>query len=223
MKRDNIFIGLYGLSLALVLASLYLVFLGVPTEAVMGIVQRIFYVMVPMGWLSMLSFAIIFLASIMYLRSKQSQWDALGQCAGQLGILFTTITLLVGSMWARPIWGAWWTWEPRLTSTLMLWLIYVAYFMVRSFAAEESRGAVFAAVVGIVGFIDVPIIALSTSLWRGIHPPALVFEGGLAPQMALTLMAGIFAYTAFYAVLLMQTVSVKNAEIKLKNLKESNS
>jgi heme exporter protein C len=114
----------------------------------------------------------------------------------------------------------WWTWEARLTATLILWLIYVAYFLVRSFAPEESRGARFAAVIGIIGFVDVPIIALATTLWRGLHPPPLIFEGGLAPSMALTLMVSIFAFTVLFFVLLILRVSMENNEIDIKQLKE---
>ncbi len=111
-------------------------------------------------------------------------------------------------------------WEPRLTATLVLWLIYLAYFLVRSLAADEYRGATFAAVVGIVGFIDVPIISLSTTLWRGMHPGAIVFEGGLAPPMLLTLIVSLFAFTALYSVLLVQTISIKNDEAEIRRLKE---
>ena len=107
-----------------------------------------------------------------------------------------------------------------MTATLVLWLIYLAYFLVRSFATEESRGARFAAVVGIVGFIDIPIIVLTTTLWRGIHPGPLIFQGGLAPAMLLTLLVSIAAFTTLYSLLLIQRVSMKNDEIEIKRLKE---
>ncbi len=220
MRKSYLFKGLFILSFMLVVAALYLIFVYVPTEATMGIVQRIFYIMVPMGWLSMLSFLIIFVGSILYLRSKEARWDILNQSSAEMGIIATTLTLLTGSMWAKPVWGVWWTWEPRLTATLVLWLIYLAYFLVRSFAADEYRGATFAAVVGIVGFIDIPIIGLSTTLWRGMHPGAIVFEGGLAPSMLLTLIVSLFAFTALYLVLLLQTISIKNGETEIRRLKE---
>ena len=173
-----------------------------------------------MGWLSLLSFLIIFIGSILYLVKRQSKWDTLAYSAAEVGIVFTTLALITGSIWAKPIWGVWWTWEPRLTATLVLWFIYIAYLVVRSFATEESRGARFAAVVGIIGFIDIPIIALATTLWRGIHPGPLIFQGGLAPAMLLTLLVSIAAFTALYALLLMQRVSMKNDEIEIKRLKE---
>ncbi len=201
-------------------AALYLVFVYVPTEKEMGIVQRIFYLMVPVGWLALLSFLIIFIGSILYLRKRESKWDILASSSAEIGIVFTTLALITGAIWAKPVWGVWWTWEPRLTATLILWLIYFAYFAVRSFATEESRGATFAAVVGIIGFIDIPIVALSTTLWRGIHPGAVIFQGGLAPSMLLTLLVSLAAFTTLYFLLLIQRVSIKNDEMEIRRLKE---
>ncbi len=210
---------LLGVSTLLMVASLYLVFIYVPTEE-MGIVQRIFYLMVPMGWLALLAFLVVFIGSILYLTKRESKWDIIAYSAAEVGIIFTSLTLIAGSIWARPIWGVWWTWEPRLTTTLVLWLIYVAYFVVRSFAAEESRGARFAAVVGIIGFVDIPIIALSTTLWKGIHPPMMIFqEGGIAPPMLLTILVSVAAFTALYALLLRQRVLMKYDENEIKRLK----
>ncbi len=221
MKESHIFkSGLLGLSFVLFVAALYLVFIYVPTEKEMGIVQRIFYLMVPLGWLSLLSFFIVFIGSILYLRKRESKWDILAYSSAEVGIVFTTLALITGAIWAKPIWGIWWTWEPRLTATLVLWLIYLAYLMVRSFATDESRGARFAAVVGIIGFIDIPIIALATTLWRGMHPGPVIFQGGLAPSMLLTLLVSIAAFTTLYWLLLMQRVSMKNDEIEIKKLKE---
>ncbi len=210
---------LLGLGFVLTVISLYLVFAYVPTEETMGIVQRIFYLMVPMGWLSLLSFLIVFIGSILYLVKRESKWDILASCSAEIGIVFTTLALIVGAIWAKPIWGVWWTWEPRLTATIVLWLIYAAYLLVRSYTAEEQKGARFAAVVGIVGFIDIPIIALATTLWKGVHPGPLIFQGGLAPPMLLTLQVSIVAFTVLYVVLLMQRVSAKNDEIEIKRLK----
>jgi heme exporter protein C len=211
---------LLGLSFVLMVTALYLVFVYVPTEKEMGIVQRLFYLMVPMGWLALLSFIIIFIGSIRYLMKRESKWDILGHSAAELGIVVTTLALITGSIWAKPIWGVWWTWEPRLTATLVLWLIYLAYLMVRSFATEESRGARFAAVVGIIGFVDIPIIALATTLWRGMHPGPVIFQGGLAPPMLLTLLVSIAAFTALYFLLLIQLTSTKNDEGEIRRLKE---
>ena len=212
---------LLGLSVVLMVIALYLVFIDVPTEKEMGIAQRIFYLMVPMGWLALLSFAIIFVGSILYLVNRASKWDILAHSSAEVGIIFTTLALITGSIWARPIWGVWWTWaEPRLTATLVLWFTYIAYLLVRSYATDEQRGARFAAVVGIIGFIDVPIVVLATTLWRGMHPGPIIFQGGLAPSMLLTLLVGIAAFTTLYVLLLMQKISMKNDEIEIQRLKE---
>src|SRR3989304_3348290 len=212
MKRNI----LLAFGFLLMILSLYLVFIYVPTEKEMGIVQRIFYLMVPVGWLALLSFLVVFIGSILYLMKRQSRWDSSARSAAEIGIVCTTLALTVGSLWAKPIWGVWWTWEARLTATLVLWLIYIDYFMVRSFATVESRGGGFSAVIGIVGFIDIPIVALATTLWRGMHPPPLIFqESGLAPSMFLTLMVSIAAFTALFFILLMLRVSMANNEVDI--------
>lgn len=215
---------LLGSSFVLIVFALYLVFVWVPTEEMMGIVQRIFYFHVPMAWVSFLAFAIVFLGSVLYLWKKDSKWDVLAGSAAEIGVIFATLVLITGPLWARPVWGVWWTWDARLTTMLVLWLIYLAYLMVRPFAAEESRGARYAAVVGIIGFIDVPIVALSISLWRTQHPGPLVFQsGGLAPSMLFTLIVSVAAFTTFFALLLMQRISLKNTEMEFNRLKELNS
>ena len=216
MKRTILLV----LGFLLMLVSLYLVFVWVPTEKEMGIVQRIFYLMVPVGWLALLSFLVVFIGSILYLAKRQTRWDTIARSSAEIGIVCTSLALTVGSLWAKPIWGVWWTWEARLTATLILWLIYLAYFMVRSFATEESRGARFAAVIGIVGFVDIPIVALATTLWRGMHPPPLIFQNGLAPSMLLTLMVSITAFTVFFFILLVLRVSMANNEVEIKQMKE---
>ena len=209
-----------GLSLLFMIASVYMVFVYVPTEREMGIVQRIFYLMVPMGWLALLSFVIVFICSILYLSKRQERWDILAYSSAEIGLVSTTLALIVGMLWARPIWGVWWTWEPRLTATLVLWFIYFAYFAVRSFAGEESRGARFAAVIGIVGFVDLPIVALATTLWRGMHPGGLIFTGGLEPRMLYTLLVSLVAYTLLYVLLLGFRRSIRQDEAEIRTLIE---
>jgi len=221
MKKSEILtVGFLGLSFILFVEALYLMFIYAPTEKTMGVVQRIFYLMVPMAWLSLLSFLIIFIGSLLYLRQRRSKWDILAHSSAELGIVFTTLTLVIGAIWAKPVWGVWWSWEPRLTATLVLWFIYLAYFMVRSLATEKSRGATYAAVIGIIGFIDVPIIGLATTLWRGMHPGGIIFQGGLAPSMMLALIANLVAFTALYFLLLLQAVSIRNYEVKIERLND---
>ena len=208
--------GLLGLSFALMLAALYMIFIYVPTEATMGVVQRIFYFHVPLAWLSFLAFFIVFLGSIMYLLKRDSKWDRLASSSAELGVVFTTLFLISGSIWAKPIWGVWWTWDPRLTTALILWLIYIAYLLVRSYVSDRQRGARFASVVGIMGFLDVPIVALAIVLWRTGHPSPVIFQGGLAPSMMLTLIVSIAAFTALYVLLLKQRLALKNTENEIR-------
>lgn len=208
-----------GVSALLMVTALYMVFIYVPTEATMGIVQRIFYLMVPLGWLALLSFLVVFIGSIFYLVKRDIKWDTIAYCSAEVGLVFTTLALIVGSLWARPVWGVWWTWEPRLTATLVLWLIYLAYLIIRSYVAEEGRRARFAAVIGIIGFIDIPIVVLSTTLWRGIHPGPVIFEGGLEPAMLQTLLVSITAFTVLFFYLLKERVSIKIVEAELMKLK----
>ena len=209
-----------GINAVLMIVTLYMIFLYVPAEKEMGIVQKIFYLMVPMGWLALLSFFIVFIGSILYLIHRNSRWDVLAHSAASIGIVFTTLALLTGSIWAKPIWGVWWTWEARLTGTLVLWMLYIAYFMVRSFTDEEARGATYSAVIGIVGFVDIPIIALATTLWRGMHPGGVIFSGGLAPPMLFTLITSIITFTSFYFLLLFQQFSFQYSENQIKKLKQ---
>ncbi len=217
---DALKTGVLGLSFILLAGSLYLIFIYVPTEQSMGVVQRIFYFHVPMAWVAFLAFFIVFLGSILYLWKRETKWDVIASSSAEVGVVFTTLILITGSIWAKPIWGAWWVWDARLTTALILWLIYLAYLMVRSFATDESRGARFAAIVGIVGFIDVPIVALTITLWRTQHPDPVVFQGGLAPPMLLTLLVCLAAFSTLYCLLLIQSVSIKNDEIKIRSLQE---
>jgi heme exporter protein C len=207
--------------MVLMSVALYMVFVYVPTEESMGIVQRIFYFHVPSAWVGFLAFFVVFVCSILYLVKRDTRWDVIATCSAELGVLFTTLVLITGPIWARPVWGVWWTWEPRLTTALILWLIYVAYMLVRSYASDKEQGARFGAVVGIVGFIDVPIVFLATTWWRTQHPGALVFQsGGLAPSMLATLMVSLAAFTALYWLLLVARVDIKRGENDLELLKE---
>ncbi len=211
---------LLGLSLVLMIASLYLVFIYVPTEASMGVVQRIFYFHIPLDWNAFLAFFVVFLGSIMYLVKRDTKWDRLASTSAHIGVIFTTLVLISGSLWAKPIWGVWWTWDPRLTSALILWIIYIAYILIRSYVSNYELGARFGAVVGIVGFVDVPIVALATTLWPTEHPGPIIFEGGIAPSMLLTLLVCIAAFTVLFFLLLFQRLAIRNVEWEIKMLKE---
>jgi heme exporter protein C len=210
---------LLGLSTALMLAALYMVFIFVPSDAETGVIQRIFYFHVPLAWIAFLAFFFVFGYSIMYLWKRDRKWDILASSSAEVGLVFTTLFLLTGSIWARPVWGVWWTWDSRLTSSLILWLIYLAYFIIRSYISEEERRARFAAIVGIIGFIDVPIIAMAITLWRTQHPGPVIFEGGLVTEMIWTLFVSIAAFTTLYVMLFSYRVLVKQDEYEINGLK----
>ncbi|OGO01631.1 MAG: cytochrome C assembly protein [Chloroflexi bacterium RBG_13_52_14] len=212
---------LLGISFGLMMAALYLVFIYVPTEGTMGVVQRIFYFHVPVAWVSFLAFFVVFIGSILFLWKRDEKWDMLARSSAEIGILFTSLVLITGPIWAKPAWGVWWTWDARLTTTLIMWVIYVSYLMVRSFAVEESRGARFAAVVGIFGFVDIPITAVAITLWRTQHPRPVIFEGGLAPSMLLTLIVCVAAFTLLYIYLMLQAISLKQAEADLGKISQA--
>jgi heme exporter protein C len=203
------------------IVALWMIFLYAPKEETMGNVQRIFYFHVPVDWVAFLSFLVVFIASIAYLRTRDQKWDNIAHSSAEMGILFTSLMLVTGMLWARPAWGVYWVWEPRLTTALVLWFIYIAYLLIRSYAGEETRGARFAAVLGIVGFIDVPIVALSIVLWRVQHPAPLVFEsGGLAPGMLPTLLVSLAAFTMLYIILMRVRFTLRKAEHILKTIEQ---
>ena len=213
---------LMGLGVALMALSLYLIFFYAPVEAVMGVVQKIFYFHVPSAWVAFLAFFVVFLGSILYLWKKDRKWDVLAHSSAEVGVIFTTLVLLTGPIWAKSAWGVWWTWDPRLTTTLILWLIYVAYLMVRSYAVSEAQGTRFAAVVGIVGFVNVPIVALAIVLWRTQHPGPLVWqEGGLDPAMRLTLMVSLLTFTVLYLNLLLRRMGLRRLKDSIEELRET--
>jgi len=160
------------------LAALYLVFMVVPTEREMGIVQRIFYFHVASAWVAYLGFFLVAGASVVYLWTGSAGADRLALAAGEVGVLFCTLLLVTGPIWARPIWGVWWTWDPRLTMTVILWAIYASYLMLRAFGGPEEAVRRYAAVLGIVGVLDIPIIMVSVRLLRGIHPAVITQKEG---------------------------------------------
>jgi heme exporter protein C len=189
-----------------VLTALWMVFFYVPTESTMGIVQRIFYVHVPSAWVAFMAFGIVALCSMGYLWLRDERLDAIAVSAAEVGMVFATTFIITGSLWGRLAWGAWWVWEPRLTLALLLWLIYVGYFMLRGATENPERGKRFAAVLGIVGAVDIPLIHLSVQWFRSQHPKPVIMkpEGPTAdPRIVGTLMVALLGFTlVFFAFML---------------------
>lgn len=180
-------------------------------SAMGGQLQRIFYFHVPAAWVAYLAFAIVFVSSIAYLRTRARRWDLLAQSAAEIGVVFCTLVLLTGPIWARPVWGTWWQWDARLTSTLVLWLTYVGYLMLRALASDPRRVGRLNAVVGIVGFLNVPVVHFSVYWWRTLHPrgPAVADPSrasGLGAAELVAFFAALAAFTALFAWLLAMRV-----------------
>jgi heme exporter protein C len=186
-------------------ATTVLGLLVVPADAEQGDVQRLMYVHVPAAWLAFLSFGVVFVASIAYLRTGRIRWDRVAVASAEIGVLFCVLTLALGSLWGRPVWGTWWTWDPRLTTTVVLLLIYVGYLSLRSVADSPSRRAHWSAVVGVVGFVDVPIVHMSVVWWRSLHQEATVIRPGaptMDTSMLVALLVGTVAFSVAYGYLM---------------------
>lgn len=209
------------LALANIAVALYMALWYAPREATMGDVQRIFYFHVPSAWIGFLAFFVVFIGSVLFLVKRESKWDALARSSAEIGVVFTTLVLLTGPLWAKAAWGAYWVWDARLTTTLVLWLIYIGYLMLRS-AVDDQRRARLAAVLGIVGFMDVPVIYFSVIWWRTQHPTLVVTDtGGLDHAMATTLMVALLSFTLLYAWLLMSRIRLEQKRDRLAMLQEA--
>lgn len=180
MKKD--LPGVLGVAVLMFLAG-YAAFFLAPTERTMGLIQRIFYFHVSSAWTGFVAFFLVFIASIAYLMKREAKWDWLAVSAAEVGVAYFTVVLVTGPIWAHPVWGIWWTWDARLTSTFVLWVLYVSYLLLRTLVSEPARRAVVSAVFGIFAFLDVPLVYLSIWLWRTQHPQPVIGGGGLDARM----------------------------------------
>ena len=207
----------------MMLANLYLIFMVAPTDSVLGHVQRVFYFHVPIAIMSFVAFLVVFIGSLGYLVRRTPSWDSVAHASAEVGVVLVTLALLTGIIWARPVWNTWWTWEPRLTTTLILWLIYVAYLMVRSYAPTQSKGAIYAAVVGIIGFVDVPIVYYSVVWWRSIHPSPVVGPfaqaDALEGSMSLILLFSFITFLFLFAYMVLERIELRRAEEALGQIR----
>ena len=214
------------LTMVAFLVAMAAIFIFVTTEQTEGAVQRIMYFHIPAAWLAFFAFFIVFLSSILFLWKKEREWDIYALASAEIGVIFCSLVLITGPVWARPIWGAWWVWDARLTSTLILWFIYVSYLMLRYQTDAGSMRARFAAVLGIVGFLDIPFIHFSVLWWRTFHPqPKMISPEGLGqgmdPSMVVTLLLSLGAFTLLYFVLMGQRIQVEKMKDEVEQLKKS--
>jgi len=206
-------------------AAMVAIFLYVPTEKTEGAVQRIMYFHVPAAWLAFFAFFVVFLSSILFLWKKEREWDIYALASAEIGVVFCSLVLITGPIWAKPIWGQWWVWDVRLTSTLILWLIYVGYLMLRGQVEAGSMRARYAAVLGIAGFLDIPLIHFSVLWWRAFHPQPKVitsegFGKGMDPAMLTTLCISLVAFTLLYIVLMGQRIKIEKMKDEIDHLKK---
>ena len=208
------------LSFTGMLVSICMIFLYAPMDAVQGEPQRIFYFHVPMAWLGMLGFGVVAAAGIGYLITKDERWDWAARASAELGAIFITLALVTGSIWGETIWGTWWTWDARLTTTLILWFIYISYLMLRSYLGRTPSSARAGAVLAIIGIIDVPIIYESVNWWRALHPAQQVgVAGALPPSVVLTLMISLASFTLFYTFLMIQLYQLQRLQTLAQRLR----
>lgn len=185
----------------LMLVAAALIFFYAPEDYLQREPQRIFYLHVSSAIAAFSCFGVVLVSSLVYLRNRSLSADRLARAAALVGVILTTVTLVMGMLYAKPIWGTFWTWDARLTSTLVLWIIYAGYLLLRRLAEPGPQAARFAAIVGIFGFVDVPIVYFSVTWWRTQHPGSVIVTNALPPQMLLTFLVTL-ACTLFLAAVL---------------------
>jgi heme exporter protein C len=201
------------LTIAAMIALAYFAFFYAPEDSVQGAAQRIFYIHVPSAWVGFLAFAVVFGASIGLLATGKQRFDDIAAASAEVGVVFTTAVMLTGPLWGRASWGVYWTWDPRLTSYFILWLMYISYLALRSYVTEPARRARFSAVLGIVGFFDVPLVYLSVRWWRAEHPQNVFRSGGMPGSMLTSMFVGLAAFTLLYLYLLDLRLSVERLRV----------
>jgi heme exporter protein C len=215
-----------GITIALFLVSLYSVFFYAPLEAVMGAVQKVFYYHVATAWVGMLGFGVAMVAGIAYLRTSNRKWDIVGLAAVEISLVFFFIAIVTGSIWARPIWNAWWTWDPRLTTATIVELVYAAYLLLRQGIEDPDRRARFGAVYAILGFISVPLTFLSIRIFRTIHPVVIgdsdpTAEGSfdMTAKMLQTFLFSLFTFSVIFITLLWHRIRLGKLADKVEQLR----
>ena len=205
--------------------SLYLIFIWSPIENQMGIVQKIFYYHVSTAWIAFLAFFIVFIFSILYLVTRKKAYYVIAGVSAEVGVLFTTIVIITGMIWGRSAWNTWWSWEPRLTTTLILWFSYLAYLLIRNLEGNEEKKTILASVFGIFSFVNVPIVYMSIRWWNSKLHPVLFGPGktqsnaGLEPEMGFTLAISVITITLLYLLLLKKGVNLAISKNNLEKIK----
>ncbi len=214
-RLDTVLGVILGLSMA---AALYMAFIGAPREKTMGDLQRIFYFHVPIAIAGMTAFAVNFVASLMVVIRKNRWWDHLALSAAEIGVVFFSLVLITGSIWGKAAWFVWWTWSPRLTLSLALCLLYIAYLLIRNYIEDPERKAMVSAVFGIIAFMDTPLVWFSIRWWRDHHPSPMLETGGLSPSMRPAFLVCLFAFQIFLIYLLRRRFYLESVRDELERL-----
>jgi heme exporter protein C len=224
-RKDTLLLVLTILSAVLVMIALYLALVGAPEANLKSetgrYAQRIIYFHIATAWVGFLAFFITFVAGVVYLRTQARKWDIVALSSAEIGTVFMLGVLVSGSIWARPAWGVWWVWDERLTISLIQFLVYVGYLMLRSSVEDPSRRARFAAVYGIVAFISVPINFIAIRLWRTQHP--LIFgteQGGLSSGMMFAFFFCLITFTIWYVTLMWHRIRLEGLRDDVEDLKQ---
>jgi heme exporter protein C len=225
-KRSSRFLGIF--ALITIALGLYWALIQAPRDALQGDVQRIMYLHLPSILTAYLSFFLVFIGSCLYLWKREKRDDNLAHSAAELGVLFTALTIIEGSIWGKPTWGVWWTWDARLTLTAILLLIYSGYLMLRSLIDDEDRAALSAAILGIIGFLDIPLIHMSVYWWRTLHQPPSILRPDKLPwenvhpamltALAINFVGFLLLY--FYLLSLRLRLGEVRSEIKARRLNQ---
>ncbi len=203
------------MAIALIAVGSMLGLVVLPADALQGEVQRLLYVHVPVAWVMMLAFFVVFLMSILYLVQRRLKWDLLAVSAAELGVLGAVLTLILGTLWGRPTWGIWWAWDPRITTTALLVPIYTGYLVVRSMTEDPEQRARWAAVIGLIAFVQVPIVYLSVFWWRSLHQPPSSPQS-MWSAYGLVMLLGFVAYTLAFAYLWLRRYRLAATELELE-------
>jgi heme exporter protein C len=208
----------WGLSVIMLL-NIYLIAFYAPVERTMGVVQKVFYFHVASAWVGLLALTVVFAASIAYLMRRTERANNLALASAEIGTIFISCTLLTGPLWAYPIWNTWWTWDPRLTTTLVLWFMYLAYIALQGGGVSEDRKRL-SAVYGIICFVNVPLVFFSTRWWRSIHPVVITSEGmALTPEMKVAMFFSVGVFSLLYLHLLRLRVKSLGLQRRVQQLK----
>ena len=207
------------------IVSLYLALVWAPRERVMGDIQRIMYFHVATAWIAELAFVLVGLSSVVYLWLRERRWDIVAHSAAEVGFVFCCFVMITGPIWGKPVWGTWWTWDPRLTFAMILWLIYVAYLMLRAYGDDMPQMKQFLAVLGILGTLDVPFIHFATMWWRGLHPESLTmtpegFGAGMEREMLMAMGVAVVTFTLLFFYLMGRRMALERMRDDVEELRE---